>query len=50
MGTLLYDTSPADPLTLVATSALFMAVAIFASFVPAARAAGTSPVRALRAG
>jgi predicted permease len=50
MRTLLYDTSPVDPVTLIAASALFMAVAIFASFVPAARAAGTSPVRALRAG
>jgi predicted permease len=50
MGTLLYDTSPVDPVTLVAASAIFMAVAILASFVPAARAAGTSPVRALRSG
>ena len=50
LQTLLYDTSPVDPLTLVATSGLFIAVALFASFVPAARAARTSPVRALRAG
>ena len=50
MQTLLYDTSPVDPVTLVAVSALFMAVAIFASLAPAMRAAGTSPVRALRAG
>jgi predicted permease len=50
MQTLLYDTSPVDPVTLVGATALFMAVAIFASFVPAARAAGTSPVHALRAG
>jgi predicted permease len=50
MRTLLYDTSPVDPATLIAASALFMAVAICASVVPAARAAGTSPVRALRAG
>ena len=50
MQTLLYDTSPVDPVTLIAASALFMAVAVFASFVPAARAARTSPVRALRAG
>ena len=50
MRTLLYDTSPVDPVTLVAVSVIFMAVAIFASVVPAARAAGTSPVRALRAG
>jgi putative ABC transport system permease protein len=50
MRTLLYDTSPVDPVTLIAAAALFLALAIFASFVPAARAAGTSPVRALRAG
>ena len=50
LRTVLYDTSPVDPVTLIAASALFIAVAMFASFVPAARAAGTSPVRALRAG
>jgi ABC-type antimicrobial peptide transport system permease subunit len=50
MRTLLYDTSPVDPVTLLAASAIFVAVAILASFVPAARAAGTSPVRALRFG
>jgi predicted permease len=50
MRTLLYDTSSVDPVTLIAASALFMAVAIFASLVPAERAAGTSPVHALRSG
>jgi putative ABC transport system permease protein len=46
---LLYGVSPVDPVTLVATSAVFLAVAVLASLLPAARAAGTAPVDALRA-
>ncbi len=42
--------SPVDPATLIAASAVFLAVAALASFLPAARAAGTSPLAALRAG
>jgi ABC-type antimicrobial peptide transport system permease subunit len=49
MVTLLYGVSPVDPVTLVATSAVFLAVAVLASLLPAARAAGTTPVNALRA-
>ena len=45
----LYGVSPVDPVTLVATSAIFLAVAVLASLLPAARAAGTAPVDALRA-
>jgi putative ABC transport system permease protein len=44
----LYAVSPVDPVTLVAASAIFFAVAVFASLLPAARAAGTAPVDALR--
>jgi ABC-type lipoprotein release transport system permease subunit len=44
----LYGVSPVDPVTLVAASAIFLAVAVFASLPPAARAAGTAPVDALR--
>ncbi|HET9193947.1 MAG TPA: ABC transporter permease, partial [Vicinamibacterales bacterium] len=47
---LLYDVSPFDPVTLVATSAIFLGVAVLASLLPAARAARTTPVDALRAG
>ena len=47
---LLYDVSPFDPVTLVATSAIFLSVAVLASLLPAARAARTPPVDALRAG
>jgi predicted permease len=46
---LLYGVSPFDPVTLVATSAIFLSVAVFASVVPAARAARIAPVDALRA-
>jgi predicted permease len=46
---LLYDVSPFDLVTLVATSAVFLAVAVLASLLPAARAARTAPVNALRA-
>jgi len=45
----LYGVSPVDPATLVATSAIFLAVAVLGSLLPAARAAGTAPVDALRA-
>jgi putative ABC transport system permease protein len=46
----LYGVSPVDSATLVAGAAIFLAVAALASSLPAARAAGTSPVEALRAG
>ncbi len=49
MVALLYGVSPVDPTTLVATSAIFLAVAVLASLLPAARAASTAPVDALRA-
>lgn len=46
----LYAVSPIDPVTLVAAAAIFLAVAGVASLLPAARAAGTTPVDALRVG
>jgi ABC-type antimicrobial peptide transport system permease subunit len=46
----LYGVSPVDPITLIAGSAIFLAVAGLASLLPAGRAARTSPVDALRAG
>jgi len=48
--TQLYGVSPIDPVTLVAGSAIFLGVAALASLLPAMRAAGTSPLDALRAG
>ena len=49
MSSLVYGVSPADPITLVGVSVLFLAVAAGASLVPAARAARTPPAVALRA-
>jgi ABC-type antimicrobial peptide transport system permease subunit len=45
----LYGVSPVDPVTLVVASAIFLGVAVLASLLPAARAAGTAPADALRA-
>jgi putative ABC transport system permease protein len=44
----LYGVSPVDPVTLIAASTIFVTVAVLASLLPAARAAGTAPVVALR--
>jgi putative ABC transport system permease protein len=49
MSSLVYGVSPADPMTLVAVSLVFLAVAAGASLIPAARAARTPPAVALRA-
>ncbi|HLW76799.1 MAG TPA: FtsX-like permease family protein, partial [Bryobacteraceae bacterium] len=46
---MLYRTSATDPLTLAASAALFVAVAVLASFVPARRATNIDPACALRA-
>jgi predicted permease len=47
-GALLYSVSPLDPVTLVATAAIFLSVAVLASLLPATRAARTAPADALR--
>jgi putative ABC transport system permease protein len=49
LRTLLLGVSPFDPLTYGGTAALLTAVCLFASFVPALRAASASPLVALRA-
>ena len=46
---LLYDVSPRDPRIFAATTAGVLVVALLACWVPARRAAGVSPVEALRA-
>ena len=45
---LLYGVKPGDPLTLVAVSALLMAVAFLASYIPARQAAKVDPMAALK--
>ncbi|HYM00179.1 MAG TPA: hypothetical protein VEZ90_14600, partial [Blastocatellia bacterium] len=45
---LLFGVSPMDPITLVAVSAFLMCVSVAASYLPARKAAGIDPARALR--
>jgi putative ABC transport system permease protein len=45
---LLYQVSPTDPVTLVAMVVLLLGVTLFASWLPARRAAAIEPLRALR--
>ncbi|HEY2848426.1 MAG TPA: ABC transporter permease, partial [Gemmatimonadaceae bacterium] len=48
MGALLFNVRPTDPLTYIAVTALLSAVGLFASSVPAMRAANVDPAHALR--
>ena len=48
MASLLFDLSPLDAPTFLATSALLVLVALLASYLPARRAAGADPMVALR--
>jgi putative ABC transport system permease protein len=48
MRGLLYDVSATDPLTLAGTCVLLLLVAVFASWLPARRAASVDPAVALR--
>lgn len=50
MATQLYGVEPVDPVTLAAAAAIFLAVAIAASVLPASRAAATAPMETLRVG
>jgi ABC-type antimicrobial peptide transport system permease subunit len=48
LSSLLFETSPTDVSTFVAVAAGFAAASLFASYVPARRAASVSPLVALR--
>jgi len=48
LGSLLFETAPLDPATFAAMAALLLVVALVASYLPARRAASTSPMEAMR--
>jgi len=48
MSGFLYEVSPTDPVTFVASGIGVVLVALVASYVPARRAAGVDPLDALR--
>jgi putative ABC transport system permease protein len=48
MSSLLYGISPLDPLTYVAVPVVLLSAALFASYLPARRAAAVDPVLALK--
>ena len=48
MSSLLFGISTADPLTLVVTAAVLLAVALLASYLPARKATKVDPMVALR--
>ena len=48
MKALLFEVVPADPLTFTAVPVLLAVIALFASWLPAQRAAGVPPLEAIR--
>jgi putative ABC transport system permease protein len=48
LGSLLFEASPRDPITLMAVAAVLAGVAFLACYIPARRAASVDPMVALR--
>ena len=48
LASFLYDVTPTDPVTLAIVSAILIAIALVASYLPARRAARIDPMVALR--
>ena len=48
LESILFDVAPSDPMTLTAVAALLMLVTLFATWLPARRAAASDPMVALR--
>jgi len=48
IGSMLYDTAAADPITYLFVSVTFLVISLRASYVPARRAAQLDPMVALR--
>ena len=47
MSSLLFNVSPADPMTYVLVSLVLVSIALLASYLPARRASGVDPTQAL---
>ena len=48
LGAMLFEVSPTDPVSLAATAAVLLAVAVLASWGPTRRASKIDPVEAMR--
>ena len=48
LTSLLFEVSPRDPATFAVVTAILLAVSVVAIYLPARRAAGIDPIRALR--
>ena len=49
LATLLFEVSPADPISMIGSALVLLAVALVAAYVPARHATRVDPVEALRA-
>jgi ABC-type lipoprotein release transport system permease subunit len=49
LRSLIYNVSPADPVTFISVGVMVIAIALLACYLPARRAANANPMNALRA-